>query len=158
MPTLHLSPSYAVAPALGAEDYGGVRAAGFATVISLLSDAELDTMPGAREARAAAEAAGLSFVHIPAAAYEVLTDEVVSAMVRVLDQAPGPVLATCASGQRAAVVWAAAMARTIPVQDVLSLLRRAGLDLAFLRDDLDAQAHRGLWSSAASSPFIGAAA
>jgi hypothetical protein len=57
----------------------------------------------------------------------------------------GPSLAQCASGLRSAIAWAAASARTQDVDCVLKALEKAGFDLEFLRDDLEAQADRARW-------------
>ena len=147
-----LTANFAVAGAPGADDLAGVAAKGFATVINF----QLDTEPQARssisDARRAAEALGLTYVHIPAAKHELFTDAVVEQAARVIAGSPGPVLAHCASGHRAAIVWAAAAARTQPVDDVLAVLRATGFDLEFLRDDLEAQADRARWHEAATPP------
>ena len=47
-------------------------------------------------------------------------------------------------------MWAAAKARSIPVDDVLVALEKAGQDLAFLRDELDAQADHQFWAPEAN--------
>jgi hypothetical protein len=44
-------------------------------------------------------------------------------------------------------VWAAASARTAPVDDILQALSAAGFEFGFLRDDLDAQAYRCRWQT-----------
>lgn len=142
-----LTERISIAPDLALEDYARIAALGYRTVISFLPDAEVAGAPGAAPARRAAEANGLAFVHVPAAKYDLFTDLIVSAAGRALREAKGPVLATCASGQRAAILWAAATARTVPVDAVLATLEAAGFDLAFLRDDLEAQAHRAHWKT-----------
>jgi hypothetical protein len=58
------------------------------------------------------------------------------------------VLAHCKSGLRSAIVWAAASARSQPVDCVLAALAAAGFELDFLRDDLEQQADRKRWLDA----------
>ncbi len=143
-----ITETFAVSKSLSRGDYAQAAKLGFGMVVSLLADGEKpDALTSAQAMQAAAEA-GVVFAHVPTATYEVFADETVSAIRRILDQAPGPVLAVCSSGQRAAIVWAAATARTAPVGHVLDKLAKAGFDLAFLRDDLEAQAHRETWQSA----------
>lgn len=66
-------------------------------------------------------------------------------MIKAIGELEGPILAHCKSGLRCAIVWAAAAARSTPVDDVLATLEQAGQDLDFLRDELDAQADRQHW-------------
>ena len=86
---------------------------------------------------------GIQFVQIPASKFDLMTDDVLLATARAFREADGPVLGTCASGQRAAIIWAAAASRTTPVGDVLSALAAAGFNLSFLRDDFETQAQLG---------------
>ena len=142
-----LTPAFAVAPRPAKGDIVGIAGAGFATIINFQLDCENKDLGARAEVRRAAEAAGLTYVHIPAAKHELFTDAVIERAARTLKTAPGPVLAHCASGQRAAIIWAAASARSQPVDEVLGILKAAGFDLDFLRDDLEAQADRARWTS-----------
>jgi sulfide:quinone oxidoreductase len=140
-----ITEAFAVAPSLRGEDYAAAAKLGFRTVVSFLPDGEVAGALSSANARRAADASGLAFVFIPAAKFDLFTDGVVGATATALAGAEWPVLATCSSGQRAAICWAAATARTAPVASILKRLEIAGFDLAFLRDDLDAQADRQRW-------------
>lgn len=142
-----ISPAYAVAPRLDADGFARAAELGFGTVVSFLPDGEIAGALSAAESKRLAALHGLNFVHIPAAKFDLFADEIVGHAARVLSTATGPVLGTCASGQRAAIVWAAASARTTPVESVLQSLHAAGFAFDFLRDDLEAQAHRSRWQS-----------
>ena len=50
---------------------------------------------------------------------------------------------------RSAVAWAAASARSQPVDCVLAAVRQAGFDLEALREELEAQASRKRWLGSA---------
>lgn len=143
-----ISQSFAVAPRLDAAGFARAAELGFATVVSFLPDGEIAGALSAAEARRLAAQHGLAFLHIPAAKYDLFADDVVTPAARGLAQARGPVLGVCSSGQRAAIVWAAASARTQPVDDILRALTTAGFAFDFLRDDLEAQAHRCRWQNA----------
>ncbi len=137
-----LTDRVAIAGALGEADFAAVKAAGFATVVNFRPDGESRNQLASDDAREAAQSAGLAYHHVPTTKFEVLTDDVLNSAAPVLAGDAGPVLAYCASGQRAAIVWAAITARATPVDDVLATLKRAGLELDFLRDELEAQADR----------------
>ncbi len=142
-----------------AGDLAAIKAAGFSTLIDFRLDGEAQTHEPDVTRRRAAEAVGLAYVRIPAAKHELFTDAVVAPAAELLVNARGPILAHCASGQRAAIVWAAATARREPVGDVLEALRAAGFDFEFLRDDLEAQADRSRWmDQSAAQPTAAAAA
>ena len=144
---IQITPSFAIAAQLGPEDFARAAEAGFRTIINNRPDGEECNQLSAAEGQALAQSHGLHYEHIPATKHDLLTDPVVGRTGDVVLAGGGPILAHCKSGQRSAVVWAAATARTRPVAEVLAALRNAGLDLAFLRDELDKQADRARWST-----------
>lgn len=142
---IYITPMFAVTAALAPEDFAAVAKLGFAGVISNRPDGEeADQMPGRVEA-AHAWRHGLKFAHVPAAKLDLFTDGVVEGMADAIGRIDGPILAHCKSGVRSAIVWAAASARSQPVDCVMLALEAAGFDLDFLRDDLDQQADRRRW-------------
>lgn len=152
-----ITPDFAVTSALQPADFAAIKAAGFASVISNRPDGEeAGQLTGRREA-ALAWQAGLRFAHVPAPRTEIFTDAVVEPMADALRSLPGPVLAHCKSGVRSAIAWAAASARTQPVDCVLSALTAAGFELDFLRDDLELQADRKRWLGSPAALDCGAA-
>ncbi len=148
----HISPSVSVAGSLDPQELNAAAESGFRTIINFRPDGESPNQMSSAAAREATERLGLAYFHVPAPQCEVFTDGVVNAAQSAFESAQAPVLALCASGQRAAIVWAAAEARNqAPVADILSTLKVAGFDFAFLRDDLDAQADRSRWAQPAAS-------
>jgi sulfide:quinone oxidoreductase len=141
----YITPNFAVTSALDADDFGRLAKLGFRAVINNRPDAEESGQLSGRACAAHAERHGLSYRHIPATTLDLFTDAVVGAMAAALTSERGPVLAHCKSGVRAAIVWAAASARSQPVEDVLGALKAAGFELGFLRDELDSQANRARW-------------
>ena len=118
---------------------------GFRAILSNLPDGEgADQLTGRDEA-VLAWRAGLRFAHVPSSKLDLFTDPVVEGMEEAVGRLEGPILAHCKSGLRSAIVWAAASARSQPVDCVLERLTAAGFDLNFLRDDLDSQADRKRW-------------
>jgi uncharacterized protein (TIGR01244 family) len=140
-----ITPSFAVTAALEPNDFAALRAQGIRCVISNRPDNEqAEQMSAATEARLAWRE-GMLFRHVPAAKYELFTDEIVDGMAHALQGCEGAIVAHCKSGQRSAILWAAATARSQPVDRVLQALAAAGFDLEMIRDDLDAQADRKHW-------------
>jgi uncharacterized protein (TIGR01244 family) len=140
-----ITPAFAVTSALQPADFAALRAQGIRCVISNRPDDE-----EAGQLNASAEAShawreGMLFRHVPAAKHELFTDEIVDGMAHALQGCEGAIVAHCKSGQRSAILWAAATARTQSVDQVMQALSAAGFDLDLIRDDLDAQADRKHW-------------
>jgi sulfide:quinone oxidoreductase len=155
LPIKKLSDAVSVAGWLNPADFASVKALGFDTVVNFRPDNEARGQISSEEAEAAAKAAGLAYVHIPVTKHDLFTDAVVGAGGEAF-AGPGRVLGYCASGQRAAIVWAAATARSHPANEVLASLHDAGFDLGVIRDDLEAQADRARWSEPAKAPLAAA--
>lgn len=142
---IYITPQFAVTDAMTPDDFATAAALGFRAVLSNRPDGEVAAQLTARQESILAWRAGLKFRHVPAAKLDLFTDEVVEAMGDAVAALEGPILAHCASGVRSAIAWAATSARSQNVDCVLAALRRAGFDLDFLRDDLEAQADRARW-------------
>ncbi|MCE2820781.1 MAG: TIGR01244 family phosphatase, partial [Phenylobacterium sp.] len=92
-----------VAPQLAPEDMAAAAAQGFKRVVCNRPDGEGPGQPTGAEMKAAAQAAGLEFVHIPFAGMpDAATADAVFAAV---SGAAGPVLAYCRSGTRSVTAW-----------------------------------------------------
>jgi uncharacterized protein (TIGR01244 family) len=139
---VQITPHFAVTGALQPDDIARVAALGFKSIVSNLPDGESQVHPTSRREAELAAAAGLGFRHIPVTKAEAFSDRVVDGMTEALRELEGPVLAHCASGLRSAIAWAAAAARSQPVDAVLAKLAAAGFNLKPLRADLEEQ-HRG---------------
>ena len=146
VPTLTwITPTFAVAAALVASDFQALRNLGFRAVISNRpDDDEVGQLTSKMEA-ALAWRSGLLFRHVPASKHDLFTDGAVEGMADALRALQGPVVAHCQSGLRSAILWAAASARSQPVDCVLATLANTGLELEVIRDDLEAQADRKRW-------------
>ena len=140
-----ITPTFAVASALAAEDFAGLAQLGIKAIVSNRPDGEEGGQLLAKREAALAWRSGMAFRHVPADKHELFTDAVVEAMADALAGLEGPVVAHCKSGMRSAIVWAAASARSQPVDCVLAALGKAGFDLEAIRDDLEAQADRRRW-------------
>lgn len=142
---VYLTPDFAITGDLAPADFAAATSLGFKAILNNRPDGEEENqLSGAAEAEYAWQA-GLKYRFLPLDKHELFTDPVVEGMIHAIGELDGPVLAHCKSGLRSAIVWAAASARSLPVDDVLAMLERAGQDLDFLRDELDAQADRRHW-------------
>jgi uncharacterized protein (TIGR01244 family) len=135
-----LTPDYAVSPQIEPADLA--RAAGFATVIDNRPDAEIPAALHTPAMRAAAEAAGLTFVANPVIGGQLTMDNI-TAQGAAIAASPGPVLAYCASGNRSSVVWALSQAGSRPVDELIGLPARFGYQLEHLRPQIEALGGRG---------------
>jgi uncharacterized protein (TIGR01244 family) len=149
---VHITDDFAVARALGAEDFAEIAAQGFRTVLNFLPDGETKSQLSSDDARHHCEKIGMAYAHVPAQKYSLFTDGVVTPARQAMAALQGPVLAYCSSGQRAAIVWAAVNAQSMPVDTVLGTLTKAGFDFGYIRDDLEQQADRPRWQVAVENP------
>mgnify|MGYP006276961637 CR=1 FL=1 len=136
-----LTDRYAVSPQVAADDMAALREAGFDTVICNRPDEEVPPGMQADAIRAAAEAAGLTFVDNPVT-HGAMGPDTVERQRRAIEEAGGPVLAYCASGTRSTVVWMLGAAPETAPDALLSAARAQGYALDMLRPQLDAL-HRG---------------
>jgi uncharacterized protein (TIGR01244 family) len=125
-----VTPDFAVAPQLSPEDMPAVAAGGFTLVINNRPDFEVEGQPTSAEMQAAAQAAGLAYVHIPVRGGP--GPEQVAAVRQAVLGAHGPVLAFCRSGTRSIVSWTLGQAASgdRSPQDLLALGQAAGYDLS----------------------------
>tara|TARA_R110002167_G_scaffold67405_4_gene190532 strand:- start:3350 stop:3772 length:423 start_codon:yes stop_codon:yes gene_type:complete len=123
-------------PQIALADLKVLAGLGYRSVISNRPDHEEPGQPDAEEVRAAAEAEGLAFRHIPVAGGN-MGPEVVAAMRSALDEMPGRVLGFCRSGTRTTFLWALANAGERPAQDLIEAAAVAGYDLSPLRARLE---------------------
>jgi len=124
-----VTPEFAVAPQLTADDMAEAARQGFTLVINNRPDGEAEDQPSSAEMQRAAEAAGLAYHHIPVRGGP--TEEQVAAVARAVAEAKGPVLAFCRSGTRSIVTWS--IGRAMDGADRALLIaegRNAGYDLS----------------------------
>ncbi|MEL7105110.1 MAG: TIGR01244 family sulfur transferase [Pseudomonadota bacterium] len=135
MTRIELTAAYSVSGQLLPEDMGPLAAAGITTVVNNRPDHEVPPDLSSAALRAAAEAAGMTFVDNPVVA-QALGADVGARQRDAADAAQGPVHAYCASGMRSAVAWALGEAGRMDVDDILAATDKAGFSLGGLRDIL----------------------
>ncbi len=143
-----ITEEFAVARALSAEDFDAIAAQGFRAVLNFLPDDETKTQVSSDEARRLCDKVGMAYAHVPAQKHSLFTDGVIFPARQAMTSLPAPVLAYCASGQRAAIVWASVNSQSMPVDTVLGTLAKAGFEFGYIRDDLEQQADRPRWQKA----------
>ena len=119
-----------VAPQLAPEDMAAAARQGFVRVVCNRPDSEGPGQPSGGAMKAAAQAAGLEFVHIPFAGMpDAATADAVFAAV---SEGPGPVLAYCRSGTRSVTAWALGSLRAgdHDREALVALAAGAGYDLS----------------------------
>ena len=135
-----LNDRFAVAPQIDPADLPAIAAAGYVAVINNRPEGEEPGQPAGEAVRAAAEAAGLAYHHIPVG-HAGMGHAQLDATMAALTAADGPVLAFCRSGTRSCHLWALAAAKTGRAPQLLAAQAEgAGYDLTGLRPTLDALA------------------
>jgi len=129
-------------PQIGLDDVELAKAMGVSLIINNRPELESpDQTPGA-EIEAAARAAGIAYVAIPVT-HAGFSDTQVTAMVKALDGATGPVLAYCRSGTRSTLLWALAEAsKGANPEDIAAAAAQAGYDVGPIRPLIDILAAR----------------
>lgn len=122
-----ITPTYAVSPQIDLEDMQAIKDAGITTIICNRPDAEVSPEQNSVVMAEAAEAAGLGFAVLPVT-HDTLKATVPS-QAEALANAPGPVLAYCASGTRSTFVWALGRAGQEPASELTEAAAKAGYDL-----------------------------
>lgn len=123
-----LTPEYAVSPQIDPEDMPAIVAAGYTTVINNRPCEEIPPSHRNDVMKAAAEAAGLTFVTLPVN-HMTLNMDTAAAQRDACHAATGPVLAYCASGTRCTIVWALGQAGTLDIGTILQTTAAQGYDL-----------------------------
>ncbi len=122
-----VTPDFAVAPQLELQDLAAAKARGYVLVINNRPDGEAPDQPTSAEMKAAAEAEGLDYVHVPVTGRP--GDAQVKAVAEAVAAAKGPVLAFCRSGTRSIVTWSLGQTGR-PREELIRLGQAAGYDLS----------------------------
>jgi uncharacterized protein (TIGR01244 family) len=119
-----VKPNVAVAGQPTAAGFAALKQMGFRTVVNLRPEDE----PGVAGEKAAVEALGLRYVHVPLTAATVARKDVDAVAGILADSAAGPVLIHCHSANRAGGMWAlAGLKEGGDVEAAIAEGKRAGL-------------------------------
>lgn len=124
-----------VSPQIQPEDVPTAAAQGYRAIISNRPDAEEPGQPMTEDIRAAAEASGLPFVHIPIRGGAMTPDDVARFKAALADL-PHPILGYCRSGTRTTYLWALSQAGERPAEEIITLAAQAGYDVSPLASRL----------------------
>ena len=126
-----LTPFLSVAAQLQPADMALLASNGFRCVINNRPDNEGEGQPSSEAMRAAAEASGLEYHHLPVVSGQI-TEADVAAFRALLERIKGPALAFCRTGTRSASLWALAEAHHLDPQVLLQTAQQASYDLSGL--------------------------
>lgn len=121
--------AFAVAPQLSPSDLAEAAALGYRLLINNRPDGEAPGQPSAAEMAAAAQAAGLDYVHIPVVGGPGPAQ--VAAMADVVARSGVKTLAFCRSGTRSIITWSLGRrAAGADVNELIAQGAKAGYDLS----------------------------
>ena len=106
MEVTQLSEQLATAPQVRLVDLHEIAASGFVGLINNRPDAEARDQPSSLELELEAKRVGLAYWHIPVVP-GAMTDNDVRSFAAALEEADGPVLAFCRTGNRSTALWRA---------------------------------------------------
>jgi sulfide:quinone oxidoreductase len=130
IPARALTKTLSVSPQIRLDDIPSYAAQGITTIISNRPDGEAPDQPTFAEIKKAAEANGVTAIHIPIASPSAITDADVAAFGKALDESKGKTLAFCRSGTRSTFIWSLSQAGKIPAQQIALTAMRAGYDIS----------------------------
>jgi uncharacterized protein (TIGR01244 family) len=127
---LKVTDSFSVSPQITLADVAIAAEQGFVLLINNRPDGEDPSQPSSAQMQAAAEAAGLGYVHIPVVGGP--TPDQVEQVRQAIDQTDGPVLGFCRSGTRSIVTWSIgqALSGERSPAELIGLGAGAGYDLS----------------------------
>ena len=133
---INLTQDIAIGPQIELQDFEALREAGFASIINARPDDETGDYLLSDAAKKYAQATGLSYVHCPTENHSIFEPENADCFEKAIATLPKRIFAHCKSGTRAAILWALAVSRHHPVEDVIATLKAASQDLEFLEQEL----------------------
>ncbi len=126
-----ISENYAAKGQILSQEMSEIANLGFKTVINNRPDGEEMGQPVNDDLKAAAEAAGLSYVFIPMT-LPTLSPALVTQHHMAIEASDGPVFAFCRSGTRSTILWALTQVcfHGASISEVTSSAAREGYDLS----------------------------
>ena len=100
-----LTDSVSVSEQISLPQVADARVSGFATIIDMRPDGEVEGQPPAATVKLSADANKLAFAYVPVPQGDI-PDSTVDALTKAIADSPKPVLLYCRSGRRAARTWA----------------------------------------------------
>jgi uncharacterized protein (TIGR01244 family) len=127
---IKVTDNFAVTPQITLADIEQAAAQGFRLVINNRPDGEEPGQPTSVQMQAAAQAAGVNYLHIPVVGGP--TPDQVEQVHLAVQDTEGPVLAFCRSGTRSIVTWSIgqALSDERTPEELITLGAKAGYDLS----------------------------
>lgn len=116
-------------------DLPSLARAGYRAIICNRPDGEDPGQPTWAEIAEAATSAGMIARHIPVTPGAISEDDV-ARFSAAIDESPGPVLAYCRTGGRAASLWGLSQVGKLTPDEIIRAAANAGCDLSPLRERL----------------------
>ena len=109
---------------------------GFAKIICNLPDGEIDGQPDSATLSDAAATYGIDYVYVPVTVTD-MTPQVVLRHTKAVIETEGAVLGYCATGRRAAMLWALEFSDKYSQDRIINKARSIGFDFSSMGQKLD---------------------
>jgi uncharacterized protein (TIGR01244 family) len=139
-----LSSSVFASPQITLADIEIASSAGVRTIVNNRPEGESEDQTPGSAIEAAARTAGIDYIAIPIS-HGNFGQSQVQAMIEVLENADGKILAYCRTGTRSTLLWALAQAaRGVPLGTIASAATAAGYDISPVWPAMIELAQRGV--------------
>lgn len=118
-----------VSPQVLVEELKAIQAAGFKSIICNRPDGEGVEQPNFAEIEAKALSLGLSCIYQPVVSGKITPQDAITFEAN-LQKLEAPVLAYCRTGTRCITLWAMTATKTLSLEAILGISKKAGYDLS----------------------------
>ncbi len=136
MNKIQIHEKFSVSEQIKPDEIKSLAADGVKFLICNRPDGEEPNQVTCAEIKAAAEANGINFIHIPVPG-RVIPEEKLKEFVKVLDGCNDKIHAYCRTGTRSSIFWGLSHARTNSADEVLAKAASLGINLTPVTDQIE---------------------
>lgn len=136
MNKIQIHENFSVSEQVTLDEIKSLAAEGVKVLICNRPDGEEPNQVTCSEIKAAAEANGINFVHIPVPG-RIIPEEALEEFVKVIDGCNDKIHAYCRTGTRSSIFWGLSHARSNSADKVLAKAQSLGINLTPVADQID---------------------
>ncbi len=136
MNKIQIHKNFSVSEQVTLDEISSLAADGVKVLICNRPDGEEPNQITCAEIKAAAEANGINFVHIPVPG-RIIPEESLKEFINVIDSSKDKIHAYCRTGTRSSIFWGLSHARTNSTDEVLAKAQALGINLTPVADQIE---------------------